>query len=138
MIKRRNEINKQDNGLSEIQWRICCFAITSALVVAVFFLLFHEKAIAKGLLLGTCFSIINFILLGKSIPMTLGQSRSKAGFIGLTSILFRFVILAIPMIVAIKSTSFHFVAVVVGIFSVQVVTLVDYIIIRPIFHGRSH
>jgi len=107
-------------------------------VVAVFFLLFHEKAIAKGLLLGTCFSIINFLLLGKSIPMTLGQSRSKARFIGLTSILFRFVILAIPMIVAIKSTSFNFVAVVVGIFSVQVVTLVDYIVIRPIFHGRSN
>ncbi len=137
MIKRRNEISKQDNGLSQIQRRICYFAITSALVVAVFFLLFHEKAIAKGLLLGTCFSIINFLLLGKSIPMTLGQSRSKARFIGLTSILFRFVILAIPMIVAIKSTSFNFVAVVVGIFSVQVVTLVDYIVIRPIFHGRS-
>lgn len=138
MIKRRNEISKQDNGLSQIQRRICYFAITSALVVAVFFLLFHEKAIAKGLLLGTCFSIINFLLLGKSIPMTLGQSRSKARFIGLTSILFRFVILAIPMIVAIKSTSFNFVAVVVGIFSVQVVTLVDYIVIRPIFHGRSN
>ena len=138
MIKRRNEIGKQDNGLSQIQRRICYFAITSALVVAVFFLLFHEKAIAKGLLLGTCFSIINFLLLGKSIPMTLGQSRSKARFIGLTSILFRFVILAIPMIVAIKSTSFNFVAVVVGIFSVQVVTLVDYIVIRPIFHGRSN
>ena len=138
MIKKRNEISKQDNGLSQIQRRLCYLAITSALVVAVFFLLFHEKAIAKGLLLGTCFSIINFLLLGKSIPMTLGQSRSKARFIGLTSILFRFVILAIPMIVAIKSTSFNFVAVVVGIFSVQVVTLVDYIVIRPIFHGRSH
>ena len=138
MIKRRNEISKQDNGLSQIQRRICCLAITSALVVAVFFLLFHEKAISKGLLLGTCFSIINFLLIGKSIPMIIGRSRSKAGFIGLTSILFRFVILAIPMIVAIKSTSFNFVAVVVGIFSVQVVTLVDYIVIRPIFHGRSH
>lgn len=138
MIKKKNEISKQDNGLSQIQRRLCYLAITSALVVAVFFLLFHEKAIAKGLLLGTCFSIINFLLLGKSIPMTLGQSRSKARFIGLTSILFRFVILAIPMIVAIKSTSFNFVAVVVGIFSVQVVTLVDYIVIRPIFHGRSH
>ena len=137
MENKKKKIGKQDNGLSQIQRRICYFAITSALVVAVFFLLFHEKAIAKGLLLGTCFSIINFLLLGKSIPMTLGQSRSKARFIGLTSILFRFVILAIPMIVAIKSTSFNFVAVVVGIFSVQVVTLVDYIVIRPIFHGRS-
>jgi hypothetical protein len=45
-------------------------------------------------------------------------------------------VLAIPMIVAIKSVSFNFVAVVVGIFAVQIVTLVDYILIRPILEGK--
>jgi hypothetical protein len=42
------------------------------------------------------------------------------------------------MIVAIKSISFNFVAVVVGIFAVQIVTLINYIVIRPIFYGRNH
>jgi hypothetical protein len=68
--------------------------------------------------------------------MTLGKSRSKAGLIGLASILSRYMVLAIPMIVAIKSVSFNFVAVVVGIFAVQIVTLVDYILIRPILEGK--
>ena len=116
--------------------RLCSWAMSSALVIAVIFILFHEKAIAKGLLLGTFFSIINFFLLGKSIPMTIGSSRRKAGLIGLASILARYVILAIPMIVAIKSVSFNFFAVVVGIFAVQIVTLVDYILIRPVFDGK--
>ena len=110
--------------------------MTVALVLAVIFILFSEKAIGKGLLLGTCFSILNFFLLGKSIPLTLGQSRSKAGLIGLTSLLTRYIILAIPLIVAIKSGSFNFAAVAIGIFAVQIVTLVDYIVVRPILGGR--
>ena len=129
-------MDKQDNEFIQIQRRICFWAITSAIVLAVLFVFINENAIAKGLLLGTCFSIINFILLGKSIPMTLGQSRPKAGMIGFASILSRYIILAIPMVVAVKSVSFNFVAVVIGIFAVQIVTLIEYIIIRPIFDEK--
>lgn len=118
--------------LGKIQKRICSQAITSAIILAVFFLFIHEKAIAKGLLLGTCFSIINFLLLGKSIPMTLGRSLAKARFIGLTSVLSRYVVLAIPLVMAIKLESFNFIAVVVGIFAVQIITLADYFLLRPI------
>jgi hypothetical protein len=110
--------------------------MTSALVVALIFLFIQEKDIAKGLLLGTCFSILNFFLLGKSIPLTLGKSRSKAGFIGFTSLLTRYIILAIPLIVAVKSASFNFAAVAIGIFAVQIVTLVDHIVVRPILDRR--
>ena len=127
---------EQSNEPGQEQKRISSWAMTVALFLAVIFILFSEKAIGKGLLLGTCFSILNFFLLGKSIPLTLGQSRSKAGFIGLTSLLTRYIILAIPLIVAIKSASFNFVAVAIGIFAVQIVTLVDYIVVRPIFGGR--
>jgi hypothetical protein len=119
-----------------IQKRISSQAITSALVVAVVFLIIQEKAIAKGLLLGTCFSIVNFLLLGKSIPMTLGQSRAKARLIGLASVLVRYGVLAIPMVMALKLVSFNFVAVVVGIFAVQIMTLVDYIVVRPILDQK--
>ena len=131
MKTRKHEIDGQDSQLSREQKRISSWAMTSALVLALLFMLVNEKAIGKGLLLGTCFSIINFFLLGKSILMTLGRSRPKAGLIGLTSLLSRYVILAIPMMVAIKSASFNFFAVVAGIFAVQVVTLLDYIVIRP-------
>jgi len=136
MNLKRNEIASQDDALKREQKRICSWAMTSALVLAVIFILFDEKAIGKGLLLGTLFSMVNFFLLGKSIPLTLGRSRFRAGFMGFGSLLTRFAILAIPLVVAVKSSSFHFAAVVVGIFAVQIVTLVDYLIIRPRFDGR--
>lgn len=118
--------------VNQAQRRICSLAMLSALMVAVVFMLIQENAIAKGLLLGTLFSILNFVLMGKSIPMTLGRPRHMAGMIGLASILFRYLLLAVPMVVGIKSSSFNFVAVVAGIFSVQIVTLFEYILIRPI------
>lgn len=122
--------------VDQVQRRISSWAMISAIVLAVIFIIAGEKAIGKGLLLGTLFSIINFFLMRKSISLTLGQSRSKAGFVGLLSILSRYVVLAIPMVVAIKSVSFDFVAVVIGIFAIQIVTLVDFIIIRPIWEGK--
>ncbi|MBW2169579.1 MAG: hypothetical protein JRG69_10025 [Deltaproteobacteria bacterium] len=49
----------------------------------------------------------------------------------------RYIILAVPLIVAIKSASFNLVASIVGIFSVQIVTLVYYVLIRPVL-DRKH
>lgn len=107
--------------------------LKSALVLAVFFLIIQENSIAKGLVLGTLSSIINFLLLGISIPMTLGHTRYRAGFIGLISILARYALLAIPLIIGIKLDSFNFVAVVIGVFAVQIVTLIEHLVIRPMF-----
>lgn len=109
----------------------------SGICLAVFFIFINEKAIAKGLLLGTCFSCINFLILGRSIVMTIGHSHPRAGLIAFTSMLTRYIILAVPLIVAIKSASFNLVASIVGIFSVQIVTLVYYVLIRPVL-DRKH
>lgn len=130
------KIDKLPNEVSQAQKRICSLAMLSTLVVAVVLILLQEIAIAKGLVLGTLFSIVNFILLGKSVPMTLGRTRRMASLIGLVSLLFRHLLLAVPMVVGIKSPSFNFFAVVAGIFTVQFVTLFEYILIRPILDGR--
>lgn len=122
-------MGKEENSIKKLQKRICSRAMLGALALALFFLVIDQKAVAKGLVLGTLFSVINFILLGKSIPLILGHSRASATFIGLTSVLSRYAILAIPLVVALKSTSFNFVAAAVGIFAVQVVTLFDFVII---------
>ena len=122
--------------ISQIQKRICSLAIKIALAVAIFFLVINENAIAKGLLLGTLFSIANFLLMGISIPMTVGKSRYRAGFIGLVSILVRYGVLAIPLIVGVRFASFNFIAVIVGVFSIQIVTLLEHLVIQPILKGR--
>ena len=125
-------MSQQNNEFGKIQRRICYWTLTSAILLAVFFMFVNEKAIAKGVLLGACFSIINFLLIGKTIPITLGQSRSKSTLIGLASILSRYIVLAIPIILAIKLASINLVAAVVGIFAVQIVTLIDFIVVRPV------
>ena len=130
------KIVKPYSEIGHYQKKICSLALTSAVFVALFFLLIHEKTLAKGLVLGTVFSIANFLLMGISIPMTIGKSRYRAGSIGLASIFVRYILLAIPLVVGIKSNSFNFVAVVVGIFAIQIVTLLEHLLIRPILSGK--
>jgi len=130
------EMTNQKGEVNRFQGKICLWAMTYALALAFIFLFFHEKAIAKGIVLGTCFSIINFFLMGKSIYMILGRSRAKANAMGLMSILSRYFFLAIPLIIGIKYASFNFVAVVVGIFAVQIVILVNHIVVSPTLSKR--
>ncbi|MBW1720855.1 MAG: ATP synthase subunit I [Deltaproteobacteria bacterium] len=131
-------MKKRDSEVIQVQKRICSRAMLGALLIAFFFLAIHEKALAKGLVLGTLFSVVNFLLIGQTIPLTIGRSRAQASLIGLTSILGRYAILAVPLVLAIKSPSFSFVTTVVGIFGIQMVTLFDYVFMKPKPENRSH
>lgn len=129
-------MNKQTDEVGLFQKRICFWAMSSALVLAVVLLILSEKNIAKGILLGTCFSILNFLLLGRFTPLTLGQSRTKARFISLASILSRYFILALPMILAVKLNAIDLTATVIGIFAVQIVTIFKFVVLEPFFTRR--
>ena len=117
--------------------KICSWSLTCATAIAVVCLLLHQTAIAKGLIIGAIFSVINFILLGQTLPITLFKSRAKAGMIGFSSILGRYVLLAVPLIIGIKLPSFNFVAVVIGVFAIQITTLVSYFLIAPLLRGKG-
>lgn len=130
-------MNKQANEVSQYQKKICSWTMSSALFVAVVFLIFQEKAIAKGLTLGACFSVLNFFLQGRFIPMTLGGSITQARGMGLVSILSRYVLLAIPLIMAVKFESLDLVATVIGIFAVQIAIILGFVVIRPLLNGRQ-
>ena len=131
----RTKRNSASKEVGRAQRRICSHAIVVSLMLASVLILTNANAVAKGLLLGTLFSIANFILLGVSIPMTLGKARARAGVIALMSLLLRYGLLSIPMVVGLKSAAFSFVAVVAGIFSIQIVTMLEYLLIRPIQDG---
>ena len=122
----------QHDEVKELQKRVCSWALSGTLVFAVLFLILGEKAVAKGLVLGTCFSIVNFVLLGKSLPMVLGQSRAKANVIGFGSMLARYGVLAFPIVIAVKWASFDLVAVIIGIFAVQMMILLDHLVLKRI------
>jgi hypothetical protein len=62
--------------------------------------------------------------------LTIGPSRARASLAALGSIFLRYGALAIPLIVGIQADRIHFVAVVVGIFSVQIMTLLEHVLSR--------
>jgi len=115
------------DSLRKTQKKYCSTAIITAILLAFFFIIIGQKPVGKGLILGTIFSIINFILMGETLPMRIGKTKKKTFFISLGSIFFRYVILAIPLVTAIKLSQFDFISVVAGIFSIQVVLIVEHL-----------
>ncbi|NIV98846.1 hypothetical protein GWN26_06705 [Candidatus Saccharibacteria bacterium] len=85
-----------------------------------------HKPVGKGLLLGAIFSVLNFILMGKSIALNFGRSKAKTISFSMGSILIRYLLLAIPLIAAVKYEQFNLVATILGIFMIQLVILAEH------------
>ena len=115
-------------SIKQTQKKYGARAIWIAIAIGLCFILVGHKDVAKGLILGTVFSVINFILIGQTLPLRLGKSKRKTFFMSLGSILFRYVILAIPIVVAVKFEQFDLVAAILGIFMIQAVILADHLI----------
>ncbi len=87
-----------------------------------------QEPVGKGFLLGTVFSIVNFVLMGETIPLRLGNTKRKTFLVALGSIYFRYIILAIPLIMAIKFEQFSLFAVIIGLFLVQLLIIADHLL----------
>ena len=88
-----------------------------------FFILLGLKPFGKGIILGSIFSIINFILMGETITLKIGASKKRSAMLSSLTIFLRYVILAIPLIISLKFKQFDFIAVIIGIFMVQIAIL---------------
>lgn len=98
-----------------------------AIVLGFACILAGYKAIGKGLVLGTFFSIVNFVLIGVALPLRVAASGRKGFLLSLTSILGRYALLAVPLVVAVRSEAFDLWGAVVGIFMIQLVILLDHL-----------
>lgn len=115
-------------SLRQTQKKYCSRAITVAIFVGLFLILAGQKPVGKGLILGTVFSIVNFILMAQVLPHRIGKSKNKTFFLSFGSIVLRYFLLAVPLIIAIKFDQYNFIAVVFGIFMVQFVILGDHLL----------
>ena len=113
--------------LRQIQKKYCTRAISAAIFAGLFFILFVQKPIGKGFILGAVFSILNFILMGEALPLKMGKSKGKTFVFSIGSFFFRYLILAVPLIMAIKLEQFNLFAVIIGIFFVQFFIFADHI-----------
>lgn len=103
-------------------------AIWIAIAAGFGFFLTGYKPIGKGLVLGTIFSVINFVLIGQALPLRIGHSKGKTFFISLGSLFCRYLLMAVPLIVAVKFEQIDLVGAIVGLFMIQFVILADHLL----------
>lgn len=97
-----------------------------AITIGLTFILAGYKPIGKGLVLGTLFSILNFVLMGETLPLKLASSKRKASLLSFISICFRYALLAVPLIAAVKMPQIDLAATVIGVFMVQLMVLLEH------------
>jgi hypothetical protein len=112
--------------IRETQKKYGKIALTVAIFISLGFILAGLKPHGKGLILGTLFSILNFIIMGQTIPLRLGHTRNKSILLSFFTIFGRYALLAAPLYLAIRYDTFNLITTVVGIFSVQIAILADH------------
>jgi asparagine N-glycosylation enzyme membrane subunit Stt3 len=113
-------------SIRETQKRYCTGAITIAIFIGLFLILAGQKPIGKGLILGTIFSIINFIIMGETLPLRIGKAKNKTFLLSLSSIFLRYILLAVPLIIAVRFEEYNFISVIFGIFMIQLFIIADH------------
>lgn len=115
-------------SVKQTQKRYGSRAIWIAIAVGFGFFLAGYKPMGKGLVLGTIFSVINFVLIGQALPLRIGHPKGKTFFISLGSLFFRYVLMAVPIVVAVKYEQFDLAGTILGLFMIQLVILSDHIL----------
>jgi hypothetical protein len=111
--------------------------MVTAVIVGMVFILAGQKPIAKGLVLGSIFSVINFVLIGEILPLIISVSRKRSVLFSFVSMLFRFLLLSTPLILSLKLESLNFIAAAMGIFMVQILIMGDHLLKLIVSRGDA-
>lgn len=124
-------VPSMDTGASEYEQfvrRRIRMALLLAVAASFILVLAGLKEEAKGLALGGCFSVLNFVLLSKTIPAAIARrDRTGRSLAGLW-VFGRLAVMAVPLALAVKFEMFSLVTTVIGLFAIQATLLLE-----PIF-----
>ena len=101
--------------------------MAGAIFAGLLLILIGFSPAGKGLVLGTLFSVINFVLMGQMLPLKFGRSKPRAFWLSLGTMFGRYVILAVPLLIALKLESFHLYTTILGLFMVQIAIMADHL-----------
>ncbi|MBW1989381.1 MAG: ATP synthase subunit I [Deltaproteobacteria bacterium] len=104
-------------------------AALAALAAAAVCVLLGRPDAARGVVLGALASVANFLLMARGLPARVAagsKRRSVARFF--SSLLFRYLVLAVPLYLALRLEAFAFFPAVGGLFCVQAVILADHVV----------
>jgi len=116
-----------EEGIRETQKKYCSRAMVVAIVGGLVLILVGQKGLGKGLVLGTIFSVLNFIVMGELLPMQLGKTKGPTIVTALGSMGLRYILLAVPLVIAVKFDQIDIITTAIGIFMIQLVIVSDYI-----------
>lgn len=110
----------------DVQKKYGSRALLLSIGFGLLFLVLGQKGICRGLVLGGVFSAVNFALMGQMLHYRLSANRKTSALRSFFALMLRFSLLAIPLIIAVRSDRFDMAATVVGIFAVQLVILIEH------------
>jgi len=113
--------------LRETEKFYCSIVLGIAVAAGILCFMLELRPIGKGLMLGSIFSALNFILMGETLPMRIGPSRKKAAGLSFLLLFSRYALLAIPLALSIKLPEFNMAATIIGLFSVQLVIMTEHL-----------
>ncbi|SHJ57069.1 ATP synthase I chain [Desulfatibacillum alkenivorans DSM 16219] len=114
--------------VNELRRRYCPRALALAVMAGAILIVLDMKPIGKGIILGTIFSILNFLIMSQALPMAVVQGGKGSVLRSLGSVLVRFVLMAGALFVGAKYDAYNFFAVAGGLFAVQLVILADHLL----------
>ncbi len=114
--------------IRQTQKKYCSQAMLIAIFGGLALILLGQKAMGKGLVLGTLFSAVNFALAGEWIHFQLGHGKAKTFFLSIGAVIFRYAFIAVPIILSIKMEQFNILATIFGIFMIQILIAGNYLI----------
>ena len=100
-------------------------ALLLSLAIACIFLALNLKSAAKGIALGSIFGVVEFKLMALRLQRRFAHQRKARDYFGFFG---RFVLFAIPLIIAIKLPSINFAATVGGVLSVKAAIFYHFLI----------
>ncbi|MCB2169311.1 MAG: ATP synthase subunit I [Deltaproteobacteria bacterium] len=112
-------------SIRHLQRRYCGGALTVAVVLSAGCCLAGWPAMTRGLIIGSLFSALNFALLGKTMMRKLTAPRRGGGLITLVAQLGRYLLWAVPVVIAVKLPPVDLPATIAGLFMVPICIVTD-------------
>lgn len=111
-------------------------AMMLGIVVSVGAILLGHKPFGKSFMLGALCSSVNVVLMNLLYSNLLFKTKKSASFLAFLSVLIRFGVLAVPLILSLTNKNFNFIGAALGIFSVQIIIFWEHVILTKFRQKR--
>jgi hypothetical protein len=122
-------------AIKQLQQRVVAVVFTVSAASGIGLIAVGQPRIGEGLILGSLFSIANFIILSQSIQRQMRRGPKSARRLAAMSRAGRYLLLALPVLTALKVDDFDLPATVAGVFMVQLTILASSVI--GLLRGKS-